>query len=291
MISGFVIYFTIERSRNWRDFAFSRFTRLYPVYWLTLTLMVVMEAVVFQNQLQPASPPNPRIWWGGYVVNLTMLQEFVGFNNYDSLYWSLTVEIAFYIDMAALFVLGWLGRMEVVAAVWLAIACLAAFVTDHLGLELPNFPMRLAALEYAPFFMGGIMFYLLRSKGVTPARLAVIASALVAEWWIHGAARLGIASILYVIFALAAAGKLRFIVSPVTMWLGTISYSLYLVHHNLGYSALLRLHENGVAIPVMLVVTGAGALVLASLASYLVERPSMRLARQWYERRRVSVVR
>lgn len=37
MISGFVIYFTLERSATWKDFAFSRLTRLYPAYWTALT--------------------------------------------------------------------------------------------------------------------------------------------------------------------------------------------------------------------------------------------------------------
>jgi len=30
---GFVISLTLEKSRNWRDFAFSRLSRLYPAYW------------------------------------------------------------------------------------------------------------------------------------------------------------------------------------------------------------------------------------------------------------------
>jgi peptidoglycan/LPS O-acetylase OafA/YrhL len=38
MISGFVIYFTLERSRTWQDFAVSRVSRLYPAYWTALTL-------------------------------------------------------------------------------------------------------------------------------------------------------------------------------------------------------------------------------------------------------------
>jgi peptidoglycan/LPS O-acetylase OafA/YrhL len=85
MISGFVIYFTLERSVTWKDFAFSRATRLYPAYWTALTLMVVLDHVVF----------GKPFWAGGYIVNLTMLQEFIGFPNLDIVFWSLTVEIAF----------------------------------------------------------------------------------------------------------------------------------------------------------------------------------------------------
>ena len=54
-------------------FAFSRVSRLYPAYWTALTLMVLVRQGVF----------GKPVWVGDYVVNLTMLQEFVGFGNLD----------------------------------------------------------------------------------------------------------------------------------------------------------------------------------------------------------------
>src|SRR4051812_31849998 len=38
MISGFVIVWTLDRCRNWQDFALSRFSRLHPTYWAAMTL-------------------------------------------------------------------------------------------------------------------------------------------------------------------------------------------------------------------------------------------------------------
>src|SRR5258708_28703021 len=51
IVSGFVIYFTLEKSRNWRDFAFSRFSRLYPVYWGALTMVVAINVIVFDGHV------------------------------------------------------------------------------------------------------------------------------------------------------------------------------------------------------------------------------------------------
>ena len=45
-VFGFVIYFTLERSATWKDFAFSRVTRLYPADWTALTLVVVLDRVL-----------------------------------------------------------------------------------------------------------------------------------------------------------------------------------------------------------------------------------------------------
>jgi peptidoglycan/LPS O-acetylase OafA/YrhL len=176
------------------------------------------------------------------------------------------------------------------------VACLWSLVDQYLGIALPAFLPRYFVLRHVPYFVAGIMFYRITVKGRTPLRLAVIVAALAAAgwidglWdrdapavgWIDGLQRLGIAAVLFTIFGLAVTGKLRFAVSPVTLWLGGISYPLYLCHRNLGFSMMSRLHEFGVPVWLLFMVTLAAALVLASALAYLVERPCLRALRQWY---------
>jgi peptidoglycan/LPS O-acetylase OafA/YrhL len=290
MISGFVIYFTLERSATWRDFAFSRVSRLYPTYWAALTLMVVLQWAVF----------GQGIWVGGYVVNMTMLQEFLGWSNMDNVFWSLTVELAFYVIMGGLFAAGLLGRIEVVGAIWLALAGLWAGVEQYLGIALPAALSQVLILRYVPFFVAGITFYRVVRHGVSAARLALLlaalaGAALIDGIWTHeapavsGAAireRLTVGVVLFGIFALAVAGRLRFAISPVTLWLGTISYSLYLSHRNLGYETLFALRDARVPVETSVLLTVAGALALGAALTYAVERPSLRALRRWYRARR-----
>ena len=295
IISGFVISLTLEKSNSWRDFAFSRLSRLYPTYWVAVTLMVVVELLVFGRTL----------WIGGYATNLTMLQEFIGFTNLDNVFWSLTVELGFYTIMGVIFATRLLPRIEVVAAIWLALACLWSLVDQYLGIGLPALLPRILILRNVPFFVAGITFYRITVKGLTPPRLALILAALAAAgWidgvpdadaaavgWIDGLLRVGIAAILFATFGLAVTGKFRFAVSPVTLWLGGISYPLYLSHRNLGFSTMSRLHELGVPVWLLFTVTLTGALVLATALAYLVERPALRALRQWYRTRtRAAVV-
>lgn len=290
IISGFVISLTLEKSNAWRDFAFSRLSRLYPAYWAALTLMVVAEFLVLGKAL----------WIGGYVTNLTMLQEFIGFPNLDNVFWSLTVELAFYAIMGVVFATGLLRQIEKVVAIWLALACLWSLVDQRLGIGLPAFLPRLLIFQHVPFFVAGIAFYRITVNGLNSSRLALILAALAAAgWidgfpgadiaaigWIDGLQRVGIAVILFAIFGLAVTGKLRFAVSPVTLWLGAISYPLYLSHRNLGFSTMFRLHELGVSVWLLFTVTLAGALVLATALAYLVEQPALRSLRQWYRARK-----
>jgi peptidoglycan/LPS O-acetylase OafA/YrhL len=286
MISGFVIYFTLERSATWKDFAFSRVTRLYPAYWTSVTLMVLLERVVFGRP----------VWIGGYVTNMTMFQEFLGFSNLDNVFWSLTIEVAFYVIMGVLLSVGLSARIELVGAIWLVLACLWSAVDQYLGIALPAALPRVLILRYAPFFVAGIAFYLVSRRGPTPVRLGLIAAALASAAFIDGLwdadtpaiawsdllYRLGVAVVLFGLFALAVGGRLRFAVSPVTLWFGTISYCLYLSHRNLGYSTLFRLHDRGVAISTSFLIALADALILAVVLTYAVERPAMRALRRRY---------
>ena len=286
VISGFVIALTLGRSGTWRDFAVSRATRLYPVYWVSLTLMVVVERLVFGHP----------IWIGGYLANLTMVQEFLGVANLDNVYWSLTVELAFYTTIGAVFATGFWRHIELVAAFWLATACLWSLLDEQLGFPLPALVHRQLVLAHVPFFIAGIAFYRIQARGISWARGGLLLGALAAVGWMEALplspdaadaalTRMGVTALLFVLFGLAITGQLRFAVSPVTLWLGSISYALYLSHRNLGYSTMFRLHEAGVPVWINLITVLAGALTLATLLTYLVERPAQRALRQWYRSR------
>ncbi|HYM36497.1 MAG TPA: acyltransferase, partial [Steroidobacteraceae bacterium] len=100
-ISGFVIFMTLDRCKTVTDFVVLRFSRLYPAYWATLLFATAISVAVF----------GARFWSGGFIVNLTMLQEFLRYPNFDVAYWSLTAELAFYLNAAWLFALGWHRRV------------------------------------------------------------------------------------------------------------------------------------------------------------------------------------
>ncbi len=81
MISGFVIFMTLERTRTAMDFVVSRFSRLFPAYWAAMAITMV---VVFTLGM-----PKQRIGIADLAANLTMLQGFLGFDNLDGSYWTL----------------------------------------------------------------------------------------------------------------------------------------------------------------------------------------------------------
>jgi peptidoglycan/LPS O-acetylase OafA/YrhL len=85
VISGFVIFLTLEKSKRKADFLVSRFSRLYPSYWVAM-LVTLTVITVF---------PVPTL--GHYTIkevamNLTMLQGFTKIRLIDQVYWTLKME-------------------------------------------------------------------------------------------------------------------------------------------------------------------------------------------------------
>lgn len=91
LVSGFVICMSAW-GRTVGDFAVSRISRLFPAYW---------AAVAFTSLVLYASPEVRAVsGFSDVMVNLSMLQGGVGVPNIDDAYWTLFVELKFYVLFA-----------------------------------------------------------------------------------------------------------------------------------------------------------------------------------------------
>lgn len=273
-ISGFVIYWTLERSRTLLDFAVSRFSRLYPAYWAALAVLCVVNFVFSIED---------SVWVLGYAVNATMLQKFIGFQDVDGVYWTLGVELTFYAWMALFFAMGQMKRIVPISIVWLVIAAWmgAVEITTH---HIPRVLDVASIFPHIPYFIAGMMFYLIRSKGIQREYVGVLAVVFLATLAIYGPGMWWMPALVFGIFWLAVARKLGWIVNPVTLWLGDISYSLYLTHRVWGQGVMIELTRLGTPKVVAFAVAIAAALALATAIRWLIEVPALNLIRAGYKR-------
>jgi peptidoglycan/LPS O-acetylase OafA/YrhL len=274
VISGFVIFMTLERCRSVTDFAVLRFSRLYPAYWASLIFATVVSVAVFGDQF----------WPGGFLANLTMFQEFLGFGNYDNVYWSLTVELAFYLNAAWLFALGLHRRVTGIVLVWLIGSVAWALFVRVPGTEHRDWVARLFAFDHAPYFAMGIVFFEASRAGWSRMRGALIALAILVETLLNGWVGLGVSMFVATVFYLALSGRLAFLPNRITLWLGGISYCLYLIHRNLGYKSLDWLHAHDIGPTLAISITMIGALLLATALSFGIERPALAVIRKAHAR-------
>ena len=268
MISGFVICWSLSTATGLRGFALSRFSRIYPAFWIAA---LATFAIVHAFGL-----PGREVGIGELAVNLTMLQDWFGVARVDSAYWSLTVELTFYAWAALLYACGQLPRAEL-----FFLPAMALGVLQSSGLaEVPYSIRMLLIVEHAHLFAAGIVYYRIY-RGARRARdAAFLVLTMACGFAIYPPADAALLAGFHVPFALAATGRLGWVATRPLTWLGGISYTLYLLHQNVGYVVIREVREAGGSSFAAVGVAAALVLVLAQALSILVERPASRALRR-----------
>ncbi|ACQ79420.1 acyltransferase 3 [Beutenbergia cavernae DSM 12333] len=159
VISGFVILMTAW-GRDVPHFLASRAGRLFPAYWVAVLATATLLIAIWN--------PGRSVSWETAGVNLTMFQRAFGISHVDGVYWTLWVEMRFYLLVLVFLLVGITRRrIELVAGLWPLVALIA------LQLDLGVLPYWLIANE-APFFAAGMAIFLIHRHGHTVLRWMIL---------------------------------------------------------------------------------------------------------------------
>jgi peptidoglycan/LPS O-acetylase OafA/YrhL len=280
VISGFVIFLTLEKTHRPMDFVVSRFSRLFPVYWVAIFI-----TSAFRRAL---GLPGKLVDFRSAVANMLMFHNLFLVPHVDGVYWTLEVELLFYCGMFLLFRMGKLGRIHEALLALMLLRIVYFVMEQAFGISLPWMAYRLLILSSIPWFAIGIAIYLANSRTEPGAWKAPVRTGTLAILTLLVTRSVTLA-VFGVVFGLmvfcAAMAQLRWLRSRLFVWLGTISYSLYLIHENVGWSLQLKLVARGVPTDWIIVIALTASLAIATLLHRTVEKPAMTWIRNYYRQR------
>lgn len=217
IVSGFVIMASVG-TRTGSEFAVARFIRLYPAFLVCMTLTALVTGATASQ----------------YLANLTMIPAALGFRAVDGVYWSLSLELAFYACVWLVIVLGQTKRLETIVAAWIALQ----------AVSISLYPLPMFSGHFT-LFAAGCVFSFASREGWTATRVELVVAALLLSLTEVSERALGLGSNVTVcrLATIAFFGAFAFfhhrdISLPRARFVGSLSYPLYLLHCYIGWAVL-----------------------------------------------------
>jgi len=262
-LSGFLVYKNITEMPG-VAFLIRRAAKILPAYWFAIALHFILSMAGYYE------PMSAEI----YLTNLLLVQEIAGGVLLLGHFWTLAVEVKFYVIVAA-----FAPRLRKFFAAAIVLSVLAANIAIYLRTGRGS-----TLLSNTPIFFSGVLVYVAIKNGfrqsdllsLTAYAVVVPASMIVFQQYNRFEYSL---FVLVSLFALCWA-----LLRPMKIgWLsyfGRISYSLYLLHPIVGFRAEAFLAQCGLPDYVATTFAILLSVTLADVSYRLIEVPGVRLGRK-----------
>lgn len=288
MISGFVIFMTLDKSHGYLSFLKKRWLRLFPAMLIASLLLYIAGG--FFPEWSLMTPESRNLLPGLIFVNPETLTQLTGieFRSMAGSFWSLYVEALFYVIIGAVYFT--LGRKYCLPALIVPMLLLtASSVLKSLGHPLLiDVISKFGFIHYAWFMVGCLIYERLhgRDKRYHYA-LTVLALLINFSYYVKNSGVVAVVPLLMVMLFFIASFYSR----QIERWLslrfftaiGFVSYALYLIHENLMIAILIKLNgyiKNEALMTMLPVVVVCVLYYVAWLISKYAE-PALRNALKW----------
>jgi peptidoglycan/LPS O-acetylase OafA/YrhL len=263
ILSGFVILLTAY-NKDAISFTFARIVRLYPAYWICVTLTAVTIVI--------AGTVANHVSLRQYFANLTMVHSFFGMKDVSGVYWTLAVELKFYFLVFLILAARQAHRIGSLLGIWLVASIALSLRGPGGAANFFLFP------EWSSYFIAGATFFLIHRDGPSAYKLFLVAVcyllsvAYAAHWLgppdpalsdsVNATAVAVLIALFYLAFLAIALRRRVASSSNLFQLLGLITYPLYLIHQDIGY-IVLRSAPAGLNRHLVLVLVMAAMIALA----------------------------
>jgi peptidoglycan/LPS O-acetylase OafA/YrhL len=284
LISGYVIPFSVSHGdKPVTKFWISRCFRLWPAYWLSIVLACLVGAAV--------TPPT----WKTVVVNATMLQRFIGIPDVLGVFWTLQIELIFYFIITVMIMARVVGRRDYFRKMFYLMVAASLALSAARGFSHIKLPVALPMGMTLMFLAGYIRHCRLASQTFPRLEICLYLFTLAPVCLMgYGAGvtvqddpyrwmlAYGVGLALFLLFE-TREGAPRFCI-----FLGSISYSIYLLHESVIKLVQTMLGDTRhLSVGCLSIV---GVVIISWLNYRMVERPFQQIGRNLIHRHVVPSV-
>lgn len=274
MLSGYLSIKLYREDISIWKYIKNKVLRLYPCYWCAAILTFIITSLFLVER---------TVSWKSLLINLTMLESFLGVDPVDGAYWTLANELIFYAFFAIVFViLKKKSMFSYVAIAWVFITnIIICFESKSIVYLIAN---KFFMAQYAHMFLaGGFIFILYSSKRKSDRMINLLG------WIFCIATQFRLFSIGYGFFFLISNIILMYIATiekqkneyprcivkvlkPLS-FVASISYPFYLIHQNIGYALIVNIYKTGFQSEIIIFIPIIVLMLLSYLMHKMIEMP------------------
>ena len=279
VISGFVIPYSLHRARykvsDYPIFILKRLVRLDPPYIVTIGVILLLSYAYARHARIPFLVEGTPVTWPRVLLHLGYLNLFFEHPWFNPVFWTLAVELQYYVLIGLAFPLISSSNRNLRITV---VACLGLLCLLGVEWATPGkAPTSHFILKYAFLFLMGILTFQYVTGISKKGEYLVLLLLAVVGCYLTVGLLSALAGIMAVAVAVYYDRKSR-----VVAFLGNISYSLYLLHWYVGPLAFSVVAskvintEGDVGQTITLLCALAASMAAAYLLYVLVEKPAQR---------------
>jgi peptidoglycan/LPS O-acetylase OafA/YrhL len=290
VLSGFVLYLSVRQGNSYGSYLTRRATRIYLPFAFSIFFAAILYTIADPKVVASLSDwVNFQNWTDAptlaYLASNLLMSGVPEFPTLNSPSWSLVHEMRISIIFPLLVILlGYHYWGTIAVATIVSASALAFPFADPIAYTIE------LSIGYVCFFVAGAALAM-RAREVVGTIKSLPNWLVMLLWLLAGTLLIspmnynlnslapGLGAVLLISLCISSQIASRFLESGIAMWLGRISYSLYLIHVPI-ILAVLHLGAGQLPLPVLWMIAVGISLPLAEICNRTIEQPAIRLGRK-----------